>query len=210
MKHLSPIGVCLSLGNWADYASNKLQTNLTISLLHLNLQRSSNPDRMEAGLTGVRETMWISVRCGCGGSNVHCSHCAGHGFTWRISISELQADTSNHCNEWMICTLCSVRIHRGRFLAHLEISHRTTWDAVERFITSTISSSPEERSAQQPVVHRLFANSLRTRWDELNLAMAHLIPRHKLLRLARNLSSPERRMQDDKAETRIVLDFLLP
>ena len=145
---------------------------------------------MEAGLTSLRETMWVSVRCGCGGSDGHCSHCAGRGFTWRISTSELQADASNQCNEWMICTLCSVRIHRGRFLAHLEILHHTTWDAVERFIPSTISSSPEEGSAQQPEVHRLFANPVKRMWDELNLAMGHLIPRHNLLRLARIARTP--------------------
>ena len=154
--------------------------------------------------------MWISVSCGCGGSSGYCCHCGGLGFTWRILTLEMQAASDNRCIEWMDCPLCSVRIHRGNFLTHVEITHQTTWDAVERFVASMASLSPQERSAQQQAGHSLSGNSLKRISNELNLAIEHLIPPQYLHRLVRNLSSPKRRPHGDEAKSMIVVDYLLP
>jgi len=154
--------------------------------------------------------MWISVRCGCGGSNGYCCHCGGLGFTWRISTTEMQAESDNQCIEWMTCPLCSVRIHRGSFLAHVEIRHQTTWEAFERFAVSMTSLSSQQRLVQQPAGYGLSGNVVKRINNDLNLAIEHLIPSHYLLRLVRNLSSPKRHAHSDEAKSTIVFDYLLP
>lgn len=145
--------------------------------------------------------MWISVPCGCGGSNGFCCHCGGLGLTWRLSMAERRADNDNHCIDWMRCPLCNIHIHRGSFLAHVEITHRTTWAAVEQFVTSMRSPSPQRNSSLQLAGYLPSGNSLKRISKELNLAIEHLIPRQNVLRFMRNLSLPARHARSHKAES---------
>jgi hypothetical protein len=155
--------------------------------------------------------MWISVPCGCRGSSGDCCHCGGLGFTWRISTAETQADSDKQYIEWMHCPFCSAQIHRRNFLAHLEVTHQTTWDAVERFVASQTPLNPPERPAQQAALNRLTSDSLKRISNELTLAVEHLIPRRNLMRLLRNYSSTQRQTQTDEAKLKIVVvDYLLP
>ena len=146
--------------------------------------------------------MWISVPCGCGGSvGYSCCHCGGLGFTWRISTTEMKAQSDHQCIGWMHCPLCHVHIHRGNFLSHVLITHQTTWDAIERFVASMISVSPQERSGHQPAGHRISGNSLKRMSNELNLAIEYLIPRHNFVRLAKSLRLPKLHAHSDEAKS---------
>ena len=219
-----------SVGGTKRQRTKKQKQNPSLDLLPLvgkfgdPKQKNDAQIKMAVRLGGGQEVVCPHRQCDFRGSRDELSR---H-LRSKHSDSERPLDGKDNqpeCIEWMRCPLCEAHLHRGGFILHLKLNHKTTWEAVEQFAcNASVGSSHSVAPPHCSVECTLCGKTIPIEDVELHLDLQHatdtahlsklLVTREHKLAVQFNEQQPQflgvaERNQQDTLEAHRYMGFVI-